>query len=246
MTATAVAATSARTNTVRSRFTLRMAVLFVAIAVVGFSTTFFIPVARGQFRAPLVVHAHGALFFAWVLFLLLQTRLVLVRRVALHRRLGWAGAVLAVAMAVSGVFVGAWATRRDVAAGGGAFILGQFVNIIIEMLLFAGLVLAAVAYRRDRESHRRLLLLATISVLGPAWLRFRHLLPMIPNPFVTFSLVADALVFLIVAHDIRTRGRLHPVTLRVGSAMILVHLGELWLLESGPWVRMARAILGGP
>jgi hypothetical protein len=42
--------------------------------------------------------------------------------------------------------------------------------------------------QRDGASHKRLLLLATISALGPAWLRFRHIFPAVPQPFVTFSL----------------------------------------------------------
>lgn len=121
----------------RSRYFLHMGIAFLAIALIGFSTTFFIPLARGTFE--------------------------------------------------SGVLVGLHATRRDLAGGEDPFVLGQFVNILIEMALFLALVTAAVVYRRDGEAHKRLLLLATLSALAPAWLRFRHFLPWVPSPFVTLA-----------------------------------------------------------
>jgi hypothetical protein len=138
----------------RSRFVLYMAVAFLAIALVGFSTTFFVPLARGSFSAPPVIHVHAALLFGWLLFLILQSSLVHRRSLATHRRLGSFGAVLAGAIVVSGVLVGLHATRRDLAAGGGEFALGQFVNILIEMLLFGSLVAAAIAFRRSADSHK--------------------------------------------------------------------------------------------
>jgi hypothetical protein len=227
----------------RSRFFPWMAMLFAAIAVTGFTGTYFIPVASGRFDGLAYIHVHGALFFGWIAFMLLQVRLVHADRVRLHRRIGWAGAGIALAMALSGLQVGYLATLRDVAAGGGDFARGQMVNIVIEMLVFAGLVAAAIAKRRDRESHKRLLLLATISVLGPAWLRFRHLLPWVPLPFVTFSLVADTLVLVAIAHDRRTRRRVHPVYRWAGSGLIAVHLVELFAITSAPWLAMARLVL---
>src|SRR5690606_33246562 len=130
--------------------------------------------------------------------------------------------------------------------GGDEFVLGQFVNILIEMLLFGALVAAAVSLRRDGESHKRLILLATISVLGPAWLRFRHLLPMIPNPFVTFSLVADSLLVVAIARDWITLKRVHPVYIWAGGAMVLIHAVELLAITSRPWLRLSRFLLGEP
>ena len=45
------------------KFFLHMAYAFLAIALIGFSTTFFIPLAQGSFSAPPVIHIHGALLF---------------------------------------------------------------------------------------------------------------------------------------------------------------------------------------
>lgn len=223
-----------------------MAFGFLAIAVIGFSTTFFIPLARGTFRAPPIIHIHGALLFAWLLFFILQASLIHKRRILTHRQLGLMGAALCVAIVVSGVLVGLYATRRDLAAGGDDLVLGQFVNILIEMVLFGSLVAAAIALRRDGESHKRLLLLATISALAPAWLRFRHLFPAVPNPFVTFSLLADSLLLLAIARDWLAIKRIHPVYLWAGGAMVVVHAIELLAIRSTPWLRLSRWLLGEP
>lgn len=236
---------TARTGS-RSKFYLFMAFGFLAIALVGFSTTFFIPLARGTFSAPPIIHIHGALLFGWLFLLILQVSLIHQRSFLTHRNLGITGAVLCAAIVVSGVLVGLHATRRDLAAGGDAFVLGQFVNILIEMFLFGGLVAAAIAYRRDGESHKRLLLLATISALAPAWLRLRHLFPAVPDPFVTFSLLADSLILVAIARDWVASRRVHPVYVWVGGAVVTVHIIELLAIRSTPWVRLSRWLLGEP
>jgi len=241
----ATAAGRARAVPARSRFFPAMAVLAVAVVLVGFSTTYFVPLLRGRFVALPWVHLHAAAFMGWIALFGAQVALVRTRRVAVHRRLGWLGAALAAAMVPSAVQIGYAATLRD-RASGGDFALGQFVNVLIEMVVFCSLVGVAIVWRRDRERHKRLLLLATISLLGPAWLRFRHLLPMVENPFVVFSLIADSLLLVAIGYDWRTRGRVHPIYLTAGAAMVGVHLAELVLSTSAPWLAVARWLLPPP
>lgn len=228
----------------RSRFFLAMGGLFLAVALTGFMGTYFVPMVRRSFDAPLVVHVHGALLFGWLALFIAQAWRVRHRRMVQHRQWGWFGAGMCVAIMASGVGVGLFATRRDLAAGGGDFALGQFVNILIEMLLFGALVAAAVAMRRDGESHKRLLLLATISALAPAWLRFRHLFPGVPHPFVTFSIVADTLLLVAIVRDGLVLRRVHPVYLWAGGAMVAVHAIELLAITSPPWLWLSRLLLG--
>jgi hypothetical protein len=227
----------------RDRFFYFMTWSFLAIALVGFSTTFFVPLARGTFSAPAIIHLHGALLFGWLLLLIVQSSLIHGRSLAIHRRVGWSGALLSIGIVISGVLVGFHATRRDLAAGGDDFVLGQLANIMIEMLLFGALVAAAIWHRRDGETHKRLLLLATISALAPAWLRFRHLLPAVPNPFVVFSLLADSLLLLAIARDWVVIHRIHPVYVWAGSTMVAIHIVELIAITSEPWLRLSRWML---
>ncbi len=221
-----------------------MSIGFLVIAVIGFSTTFFLPLARGTFQAPLTVHVHGALLFGWLLFFILQATLIQRKKVGMHRQWGWAGVVLAMGVVASGIAIGVFATRRDLAAGGGGFVLGQFTNILIEMLVFGVLVASAIVMRRNGASHKRLLLLATISALAPAWLRIRHLFPAIENPFIVFSLMADSLVVVAIARDWMAEQKVHPVYLWAGGPMIAIHLVELAAIESEPWLRLATWLLG--
>jgi hypothetical protein len=228
----------------RSGFFLTMGGVFLLVALVGFMGTYFVPMARRSFHAPWVVHVHGALMLGWLLLFIAQAWRVRQRRMQQHRRWGWFGAGLCVAIMASGVGVGHFATVRDLAAGGGDFALGQFVNILIEMLLFGALVGAAVVLRRDGESHKRLLLLATISALAPAWLRLRHLLPGVPHPFVAFSIAADSLLLVAITRDRIALRRVHPVYLWAGGAMVAVHMVELLAITSPPWLWLSRRLLG--
>jgi len=199
---------------------------------------------RGQFLAPPVVHLHAAFAFGWVLLLVAQTQLVRIRRVRWHRRLGVVGASFAAGLVLTGVPVGLWATRRDLDAGLGDVARGQYVNILIELAVFGSLVLAGVLKRHDREWHKRLLLLATISVLGPAWFRFRHLFPAVPNPLITFSLLADAVLLVVIGQEWASRRRVHLAFVTVAPAMVAVHLAELFLSQSPLWLALARRLLG--
>lgn len=48
--------------------------------------------------------------------------------------------------------------------------------------MFTGLVAAGLINRRRPEVHKRLMLLATLLILWPAWFRFRHFFPGVPRP----------------------------------------------------------------
>ena len=176
---------------------------------------------------------HGALLFAWLIFLIAQASLIRVRNVSVHRRLGWFGALLGIAIVISGVAVSLHATRRDLAAGGGDVVLGDFVGILITFLIFGSLIAAAIVLRRDSESHKRLLLLATIWILAPAWLRFRYFFPAVENPLVVFSIIADSLILVAIARDLMAYKRVHPVYVWVGGLMIAYDI-DLLILRRPP------------
>ena len=90
----------------------------------GFARTYYGPLTMGGPRATLtggpwtvVVHAHAALFTAWVVLFIVQTALISSRRVAVHRRLGIAGALLAAAMVAAGVLMAIAAGARQLSGG---------------------------------------------------------------------------------------------------------------------------------
>lgn len=152
-----------------------------------------------------LVHVHAALFTAWVVLFITQTALVAARRVAVHRRLGVAGAVLAAAMVAAGTAL-ALATAKRGGAPVGMDPLAFLAIPIFDMILFGGFVTAALLLRRDKESHKRLMLLAYISIVVAAVARLPGVLPLGPPGFFglgyAFALVA-------VAYDLVRRRRVH-------------------------------------
>ena len=89
-----------------------MAVAMGLTVFAGFASTYYLRLLTGGPKATLsggpfttLVYVHGTLFTAWVLLFIVQTALVASRRVAVHRRLGVAGAVLAAAMVAAGTFL---------------------------------------------------------------------------------------------------------------------------------------------
>ena len=81
-------------STVRSepqRFHVWMAAAFVLIAFGGFIPSYWARVAQGTFHHPPVIHIHGILLFAWILFYFVQTAWVASGRTSAHRAWGLAG-----------------------------------------------------------------------------------------------------------------------------------------------------------
>jgi hypothetical protein len=215
----------------------------VAAVAIGFSTTYFIPVASGAFAGPLVAHVHGLLFMSWIAMMLIQPLLVRRRRTGLHRRLGLVALPLAVAMAVSGLGVGLYAVTRDLAAGVGDVAYSQLTGVATAMLIFVAYVSIALAMRRRPDWHKRMMLLATIAVLWPAWFRFRHLLPFVPRPDILLAVVvSDSLVLAAMVRDRLRFGHIHPAYLIFGSLLIAEHVCEVFLFDTPAWRAAATAI----
>lgn len=226
-------------------FFVGMALVGLAVALAGFSTTFFLPIAAGTFERPLGVWLHGAAAFGWVLLFVLQPALIRAGRYDVHARTGALGALLAVLVAVSAVPAGLYQVERDLAAGLGATAVSGLLGTITSMVLFLGLVAAGVAFRGRPATHKRLMLLATIVVLWPAWFRLRHLFPDVPRPEIWFALVAaDSLILAAMLRDRLVEGRVHPVWWFVGLPVVIEQSLEVALFNSPGW-RAAAAWLYG-
>lgn len=225
----------------RPRFFLVMGWTALAVALLGFARTFFAPLGQGTFEAPPEAFLHAGFTFGWVLLFATQPTLAAFRRYGAHKLLGAAGAVLAVGVAVTGVAVGAWAARRDFDAGGGPTAVSTVLGPVLTMGMFLGLVAAGVAFRRRPETHKRLMLLATILVLWPAWFRFRHYFPDVPRPELVFGVAAaQSLTVLAMLRDRLALGRIHPVLAWLGPILIVEQFVETLLFDSPPW----RAVAG--
>jgi hypothetical protein len=136
-------------------FYRRAAWLALTIALAGFFLTYSLPLARGTFDGPSIAHVHGALLFGWLGLVIVQT--VLVRAPATHRKIGWLGLALALAVAVSTVVMGHNSATRAIERGDGPIALSGFMGSVTTPAIFLALVVTAIALRRRPQWHKRLI-----------------------------------------------------------------------------------------
>jgi hypothetical protein len=232
-------------------FYFHMALACAAVAFLGFAPTFFLPLAAGKFSAPPSVHVHGIVFFTWSLYFVFQAWLPASGQVGRHRSVGLIGVSLATAMTIFGFLAGVTAMKQSAAIGqtdaGIAFAIVPWSGILFFAVAFA----IGVAMVRRPEVHKRLMLLAGISILDAAVARWflTFLAPpgppgpppvavTIPPAFVAYLLLVVAMV-----HDWRTRGRPHAVYVIGGLALIAVKLLNLPISTTHAWHAFAGGIL---
>jgi len=215
-----------------------MALASVLTLVVGFAPTYFV---RSSTLPPLspLYHLHGAVFTSWIVLFFVQTVLVARRRTDIHRRLGVAGAVLAFVVFITGVTVSVETLRR----GGGTHIAEPHAFLAIplgDMITFALLVAAAVVLRRQTDAHKRLMLLATISVLTAAVAR--GLAQVNAGGPMGLFLGTDIFVLALILYDFASRGQVH--TSSVWGGLLIVVLKPLLFATSGTsaWLAFANTL----
>jgi hypothetical protein len=235
-----------------------MAFACMAVAMLGFIPTYWAPVVQGRFTAPPIVHIHAALFFGWTILFVAQSWLVANRRTGSHRELGLLGISLATAMVFS-VFAAASAMINLRTANGFETEALSFAWLQLGgMIVFGSVFTLAIWNIRKPDVHRRLMLLATISLLDAPLARV--VLPLIAPPMppgfpppppvgaiMIPSLVADILLVIAMAYDWRTRGQPHKVYVIGGTLLLLFQMTRPIIAATDAWHSVARAIahLGG-
>jgi len=216
---------------------------FYALAAVffGFSTTYFVPMSRGSFVAPPIVHLHGALCLSWVVLVIAQAVLVRNNQTRLHRQIGRIAIPIALGILISGMGTALWATKRDLPNN--QLALTTMIGTLTSLSIFVAFVLFGIAMRRRPDWHKRLMILAAVTVLWPAFFRFRHLMPWVPRPDIWLALVlADLPIMIAAARDRLLYGRVHPVWAIFGTLLIAEQTIELLLFETGLWRRLGGMV----
>jgi hypothetical protein len=187
-----------RSNAPRG-FYLGMSLLMLALVTYGFSRTVgpnLIHTHRPH-RLVVMLAIHGAVFYAWMLFFVVQCSLVRMRSIRLHRLLGWFGAadgLLVVALGLGATF----AEPAPLAA--------ECIGML-SMAAFGVPLALAVLWRKRPAYHRRLLLIGTAVLTNAAFARFPG--GYLPNHF--FYAGTDLLLLAGLAHDLWTERRVHVV-----------------------------------
>ena len=222
-----------------------VAIAFIAAVVVfaGFARTFFLNsvFARRDLGGLRVVH--GIVFASWFALVIAQTTLVARNRVRLHQRLGYAGMFLALAMIVVGLGLALNAAKYGFQTPGLPpaiiFVTVPFFDIVVFTLLVG----AAFLYRNRPETHKRLMVLATLSILPPAIARIPLDFILKTVPLSAFG-IGSVIVIACIAYDYAQHRRLHPAYLWGGLLIILSFPLRLIVAGTPAWQAFARWMIG--
>ena len=243
-----------RAETSTGRFYVKLAWVCLAIAVIGFVPTYWVPVLQGTFDRPPILHLHALFFYGWTLFFVSQASLVSRRRVARHRELGVVGVALATALVFIGLAAAISSLRASVGLSSETAVRQFSIVPVSGILLFAALVTTALVNVRRPEVHKRVLLAATASILQAAVGRLFVLAfapppgpgPRVPPPVpitIPAGIVVDLLIVAGMIYDKRTRGKVHPAYWLAGAAVLAVQLLTTPLSGTSAWLRVTDWLL---
>jgi hypothetical protein len=169
-----------------------------------------------------LVHIHGAVFVLWISLLVVQPWLVSAHKLRWHMKLGVLSVVLLPAMSILGILTLLDFIRRAQPDDGLELTLVGDMEILI---LFVGLTTWGLLARRDSTAHKRLMILGTMAIMGPAIGRW--------NLGIPLSLgVIFALPLFVVAYDLWALRRVHRTT------TIAVSLTAAWVLTLAPFAKL--------
>lgn len=230
---------------VRYRFHILAVAGLAAAVFAGFAKTYYFRVFFDGPPLAQAAHLHGILATVWIALHYTQARLVAAHRVDVHRRLGVFAACVAgllavqvVSMAIANAAAGHAPPGRDPL---------QFLSVPLgTTTMFALFVGSALAFRHKRDWHKRLMLLATMTLVVPAMGRLdaQVMAPLgLPRlalaPAVTFGFIAWGW-----AHDWRRLGRVHPAYIVGGIALLASIPLRRWIGLTDAWLPIARWLVG--
>jgi hypothetical protein len=217
-----------------------------------------------RFAPPATLHMlHGATALAWLLLYVTQAMLVARRRVDLHRRLGWAGPVMAVLLVLFGYYTITEGAFRVSDLSGDIYRvliepgspplpdaenIAGFWGSLGELITFSLLVGAGIVFRHRAELHKRLMVFALMPLVPESLLHLTGTLvgrvPVSRSALFIGMLVVDvAVLFIPAVHEKLTRGRIHRASIWIPLLIIVWYVvlnavlarSEL-ALEAGSWL----------
>ncbi len=197
-----------------------------------------------------LVIAHGIAMSAWIILMIIQPFLILMRKHRVHMALGKFGAALAAIILVLGLMVGvrsAAVTPPEVVIA--TLTPKQFMAVpVVSVCVFALFVAAGVKYRKKPHIHRSMMLLATLAALAAAVSRIDVLntyyagtrLESLFGPFLSTLLFG---VILVTVRSVLT-GSLDRILAIGVAALGVISIGIMALGRTDAWVSFATMLTG--
>lgn len=235
------------------QFQLAMLMTSWIVIIWGFTPN-LLKYANGEFPPPpMILHLHAIVFFGWLILYSAQSYLVRTKQLDKHKKLGKFTAFWALLVVVMGIST-AIVMNQYKFDHGRAHEIAFIAVPLVDMVIFPMLIITALYYVKDPAAHKRLMLIATIELLGAG---FGRALGPIFGPFfgkllgdtaITFwlSVFLGGYIMVLVAmiYDFATRNRIHKAYLIAMPIIIGLHLGCAFLFKAQFWPEMVRQIIG--
>jgi hypothetical protein len=228
-------------------FAALVTMAILAVVLIGFSRSFFLrPLYAGPpdwaAKEP-IFYFHAAVFAAWFGLLGVQVALIRVRNVSLHRKLGYAGAVIGLLVVVAGTYASLRAANRPGGFIGVPLPPDQFLTVpLLGMALFGAFVALGVMWRRQAARHKRMMLLAGISLMGAPVARITSMIAPLSFPPLETT-VYLVLIGLLLLWDAMTERRLRADSLVGGVAIVGLNAAALPFGATALWLSIAHPLM---
>ena len=222
-------------------FYLCMSMVMAGLAGWGFSRTVDRRLLHATPPRPFLLWIHAEMFSAWVVLFVAQSALVRVRKVSVHRTLGWFGAALAAAMTVSGFIVAVVMLRFEITVLHHKAV-APFLSILwADMIIFGACMALAIYFRKRPEYHRRLVFMASCQLMQAAFVRFDYI-----GYHDLYYPALDLLIVAGIVRDLAVDGGINKIYLYLFPAMIVLQAWAAYLERVNPgwWQAATQAILG--
>jgi len=181
-------------------------------------------------------HLHAVAMLSWFLLFAAQPTLIHLGKVRTHRLLGKLSPFVVLIFLSFSVMISQLNWHRQ---GDPLIITANSVNLT----LFIGFYISAILWRLNAAAHKRLMLYATITLMGPAYGRIPEIFDQ--SVFMAVPLVLGTMIAPVV-HDIVVHRRVHPATW-IGFALVFATIPVILGLSGSPaWAMFLENMLGAP
>jgi hypothetical protein len=198
---------------------------------------------------PLIVHVHVVVFSGWMVLFTAQIWLIRSRKLHIHRKLGLVAMPLVPIMVVLGVATALVSRGMRFEAGQNEMLAFMIVPLT-DMVLFPSFAIPGLLFRKDAARHKRLILLATATLLPAAFGRWIG-----PWIFVNFGdgffgfmaqsyLGPNLMILMTMLYDRATRGRVHGVYWIAIAWMLVMQAITSAIYHWSGWMSLAQRMIG--
>ena len=211
----------------------------LAIVLVGFGRTFYLRPLLSARPMPTLLLLHGVALTLWFALTVLQSALALKQQRRWHRKVAWLAIPVVLATVLSAIAVNMRVALQIESADSpeNMFVWANFMSLASFVILVG----AGVVRRRSYVAHHRLILFASLAIIGPAFARFAFW-PAIGLGLAFAPVLAGAgmllLILLAIGFDVVTARRVQPATLAGVAGVLLPLAGGTALALTGLGFRL--------